>query len=146
MQKGVYSKNWKPVTGIKLWRTSLESPLDSKEINPVNPKGNQPWIFIGRTVAKAETPILWPYDTNSWLTRKHPDARKDWRQVEKQGWVTENETIGWHHWLNAHEFDQTPGDSEGHGSLACCSPWGLQRVRHDLLSEQQNWHWPYYYM
>ena len=125
---------------------TLESPLDSKEVNPVSPKGNQPWIFIERTVAEADAPILWPHDAKSWLTGKCPDARKDWRQEEKQGQATDNETIGGHHWLNAHEFDQNPGDSGRHGSLACCSPRGLQRVRYDLVTEQQNWHLPYYYM
>ena len=101
---------------------SLESPLDSKEIKPVNPKGNQPWIFIGRTDAETEAPILWPPDEKSQLTRKNSDAGKDWGQ-EEEG-TTQNETIGWHHWLNGHEFEQTPGDGEGQGSLACHNPWG----------------------
>ena len=95
---------------------TLESPLDCKEIKPVNPKGNQSWIFIGRTDAEAETPILWPPHAKSWLIGKDPDARKDWGQEEKM--------IGWHHQLNGHELEQTPGDSERQGSLACCSPWG----------------------
>ena len=94
------------------------------EIKPVNPKGNQPWIFIGRTVAKAEAPILWPPDGKSWLTRKNTDALEDWREEEKG--VTEDETVGWHHWLDGHEFEQTLGDSEGQGSLACCSPQGCK--------------------
>jgi len=88
----------------------LESPLDCKEIKPVNPKGNQPWIFIGKNDAEAETPILWPPDTKSQLTGKDPDAGKDWGQEEKE--VTEDETVGWHHWLNEHEYEQTPRDSE----------------------------------
>ena len=96
--------------------------LDYKEIQPVNPKWNQPWIFIRRTDAKAEIPILWPPDTKSWLTGKDPDAGKDWRQKEKE--TTEDEMVGGHHWLNGHEFEPTPGDSEGQGSVACCSPWG----------------------
>ena len=90
---------------------TLKSPLDCKEIKPINPKGNQPWIFIGRTNAEAEAPILWPPDAKSWVIEKDPDAGKDWRQEEKG--ETEEEIIGWHHWLNGHEFEQTPGDSEG---------------------------------
>ena len=99
----------------------LESPLDCKEIWPVHPKGNQSWIFIGRTDAKAETPTLWPPDVKNWLLGKESDAGKDWRQEEKG--MTENEIAGWHHQLSGHEFEQTPGDGEEQGSLACCSPW-----------------------
>ena len=95
---------------------TLESLLDNKEIKPVSPKGNQPWIIIGRTDAEAEAPIFWPPDVKGWLIGKDPDAGKDWGQEEK-------ETVGWHHGLNGHEFEQTPGDSEGQGSLVCCSPW-----------------------
>ena len=84
------------------WRT-LESPLDCKEIQPVNPKGNQSWIFTGRTDAAAETPILWPPDVKNWLSRKAPDAGKDWRWEEKG--LTEDEMVGWHHWLDGHEFE-----------------------------------------
>ena len=113
---------------------TLESPLDCKKIQPVNPKGNRLWIFIGRTDAEAEAPILWPLDVKSLLTGKDPDAGKDWRQEEKR--ATEDEMIGWHRWLNGHEFEQILGDSEGQGSLACCSPWG-RRVRHDWASEHQ---------
>ena len=101
---------------------TFESPLDSKEIKTVHPKGNQPWTFIGRTNAEAEAPVLWPPDVKSWLNRKDPDAGKDWRQEEKG--TTEDEMVGWHHRLNGHEFEQTPGDGEGQGTLACCSPWG----------------------
>ena len=97
----------------------LESPLDCKEIKPVNPKGNQSWIFIGRTDAEAETTVLWPPDVKNWLIGKDPDTGKDWRQEEKG--MTEGETVGWHHWLNGHEFEHTQGDSEGQGSLACFS-------------------------
>ena len=100
---------------------TLESPLDFKEIKLVNPKGNQSWIFIGRTDAEAEAPTLWPPDVKSQLIRKDSDAGKDWEQEEKG--ATEDEMVGWHHWLNGHEFEQTPGDSEGQGSLACCSSW-----------------------
>ena len=101
---------------------TLESPLDCKEIKPVNPKRNQPWIFIGRTDAKAETPILWPLNAKGWLIRKDPDAGKDGRQ-EKKG-MTEDNMVWWHHQLNGHEFEQALGDGEGQGSLECCSPWG----------------------
>ena len=83
---------------------NLESPLDCTEIKPVNPKGNQSWIFIGRTDAEAETPILWPPEAKSWLTGKDPDAEKNWGREEKG--VTEDEMVGWHHRLNAHEFEQ----------------------------------------
>ena len=97
-----------------------ESPLDCKEIQPVHPKGDQSWVFIGRTDVEAETPTLWPPDGKSWLIWKDPDAGKDWGQEEKG--TTEDEMVGWHHWLNGHE--QVQGDSEGQGSLAYCSPWG----------------------
>ena len=114
-------KGWAPKN--RCFRTvvlekTLESPLDSKEIKPVNPKGNQPWIFIGRT--DTEAPILWPLDAKSQLIGKDPDAGKDWGQ--EQG-MTEVEIVGWHHWINGHEFGQTQGNSEGQGSLACCNPW-----------------------
>ena len=105
------------------WRRLL-SPLDCKEIQPVHPKGNQSWIFIGRTDVEAEAPILWPYDAKSWLTGKDPDAGKDWRQEEKG--TREDEMAGWHHWLDGHEFEQVLGDSEGQGSLARFSPWGCK--------------------
>ena len=111
---------------------TLESPLDCKEIKPVNPIGNQSWIFIGRT--DAEAPILWPPDVKNWLTGKDLDAGKDWRQEEKG--TTEDEMVGWHHWLNAHEFGQALGVDDGQGSLACCSPWG--RKESDI-TEQLNW-------
>ena len=97
-----------------------ESPLDCKEIKPVNPKGNQSGIFIGRTDAEAETPILWPPDAKSWLIRKDPDAGKVWGQEEKG--TTEDEMEGWHHRLSGHEFEQALGVGDGQGSLACCSP------------------------
>ena len=90
---------------------TLERPLDCKKIKSVNPKGNQPWIFIGRTDAEAEAPILWPPDAKSWLTGKDPDAGKDWRQEEKV--MTKDEMVAWHHWLDGHEFEQIPGDGEG---------------------------------
>ena len=113
-------KNW--FFGTVVLEKTLESPLDSKEIKQVNRKGNQPWIFIGRTDAKAEAPIIWLLDGKSWFIGKDPNAGKDWRQEEKG--VTEDEMVGWHHRLNGHEFEQAPGDSEGQGSLVCCHPWG----------------------
>ena len=107
------------------WRKLL-SVLDSKEIKPSNPKGNQPWIFIGRTDAEAEAQILWPPDVKSWLIRKDPDAGKDWSQEQKG--MTEDEMVRWHHWLNGHEFEQAPGVGDGQGSLECCSPWGCKEL------------------
>ena len=101
---------------------TLESPLDCKKIQPVYPKGNQPWIFIRRTDAEAEAPILWSPDVKSQLIGKDPDAGKDGGQEEKG--VTEDEMVGWHQRLNRHEFEQAPGNGEGRGSLVCCSPWG----------------------
>ena len=103
-------------------KKTLENPLDCKEIKSVNPKGNQSWIFIGRTDAEAEAPVLWARDAKSWLIRKDSDARKDRRQEEKG--MTEDEMVGWHHQLNGHEFEQALGVGEGQGSLVCCSPWG----------------------
>ena len=125
-------KNWFFWT-VVLEKT-LESPLDCKEIQPVHPKGNQSWIFIGRTDAEAETPTLWSPDVKSWLTGKDPDAGKDWRQEEKG--KIEDEVVGWHHLLNGHEFDQTLEVGDGQGSLVCCSPWGLKESD---TTEQMNW-------
>ena len=130
-KEGRVLKNWCFWT-VVLEKT-LESPLDSK-IKSVNIKGNQHWIHIGRTDAEAEAPILWPPDGNSWPIGKDPDAGKDWGQREKR--VTEDEMVGWCHWFNGHELGKTPADGEGQGSLSFCSPW-LQRVRHDLATEQQ---------
>ena len=100
---------------------TLESPLDCKEIQPINHKGNQSWIFTGKTHAEAETPILWSSDVKNWLTRKDPDAGKDWN-LEKR--TTEDEIVGWHHLSNGHEFEKALGVGDGQGSLASCSPWG----------------------
>ena len=119
-REGWAPKNWCLWT-VVLEKT-LESPLDCKEIKPVNPEGNQPWMFTGRTSVKAEVPILRPPDAKSCLTGKDPDARKDWRQEEKG--MTEDEMVGWHHWLDGHESEQAPGDGDGQGSVVCCSPWG----------------------
>ena len=109
-------KNWCFWTVVL--EKSLESPLDCKEIQPVHSEGDQPWDIFGRTDAKAETP---PH-AKSWLIGKDPDAGKDWGQEEKG--MTEDEMVGWHHWLNGQEFEQAWGDGEGQGSLACCSPQG----------------------
>ena len=116
------SKNWCFWT-VVLDKT-LESPLGCKKIQPVHPKGNQSWLFIGRTDAETEAPKLWPPDVKSQLIRKDPDAGRDWRQ-EEMG-TTEDQMVGWHHWLNGCEFSKTPGDGEGQGSLECCSPWGCR--------------------
>ena len=100
---------------------TLESPLDCKEIQPVHSKGDQSWVFIGRTDAEAETPILWPPDEKNQLIGKDPDAGKDGGQEEKG--TTEDEMVGWHHQVNGRESEQTPGVGDGQGGLACCSPW-----------------------
>ena len=106
---------------------TLESPLDCKEIQPVHPKEDQSWVFIGRTDVEAETPILWPSHAKGWLIGKDPDAGRDWGQEEKG--TTEDEMAGWNHWLDGHEFVWTLGVGDGQGGLACLP--GLQRVRHD---------------
>ena len=103
---------------------TLESPSDCKLIQPVHYEGDQSWLFIGRTNAKAETPILWPPYAKSWLIGKDPDARRDWGQEEKG--MTENEMAGWHHRLDGHEFEQPPCVDDGEKSLVCCSPWGFK--------------------
>ena len=122
-KEGRALKNWCFWT-LMLEKT-LESPLEKKEIRPVKPKGNQPWIFIGKKlITEAEAPICRPLDANSWLIGKDPDAGKDWRQEEKG--TTEDEIVGWHHLFNGHECEQTPGNAEGQGSLACCRPWGCK--------------------
>ena len=131
-KEGWVLKNWCFQT-VVLEKTP-ESPLDSKEIKPVNPKGNQPWILIGRTDTEAEASVLLPVDAKSWLIGKYPGAGKDWLQEEKM--VTEDEMVGRHHWLNEHNFEQTLGDIEGERSLACFNPWGC-KVRRDLVTEQQ---------
>ena len=132
-KEGSMPKNWCFQT-VVLEKT-LESPLDCKEIRPVNPEGNPKGVFIRRTDGKAEAPIHWPSDAKSWLIGKDPDAGKDWGQEEKG--VTEDEMVEWHHRLNGHELGKTLRDGEGQGGLAGCSPWGSQRVRHDLATEQQ---------
>ena len=133
-----YKKSWAPKNWC-FWTVvlekTLESPLDSKENKPVNPKGNHSWIFIGRTDAEAEVSILWPPDVKNWLLGKDSDAGKDWRQEKG---ATQNEMVGWHHQLNGHEFEQTLGVGDGQGSLACCSPWGCKRAGHDWATKL-NW-------
>ena len=123
-KEGWALKNW------CFWTVVLEktlySPLDSKEIKPINPWGNQPWISIGRTDADAEVSIIWPPDGKSRLIGKDPDTGKDWRQEDKG--MTEDKMVGWHHQLNGTEFEQTLEDGEGQGSLACCSPWGCKEL------------------
>ena len=137
-----YKESWVP----KNWyfRTvvlekTLESPLDCKEIKPVNHKGNESWTFTGKTDAEAETPKLWPPDAKNWLIWKDPDADVKIIVLNSKMWrgnkgTTEDEMIGWHHWLDGHEFEQALGGGDGQGSLACCSPWGC-RVRHNWAAE-----------
>ena len=115
---------------------TLESPLDYREIQSVNPKGNQSWIFIGWTDAEAETPVLWPPDVKNWLFRKDSDAGKDWRQEKG---MTEDEMVGWHHWLDGHEFEQAWGVGDGQGSLSCYSPWDHKESD---TTERLNWTGP----
>ena len=125
-KEGWVMKSWWLQT-VVLDKT-LESPLDCKEIKPVNPKGNQRWIFTGRTDVEAEAPIFWPPDWKSQLNGEDYDAGKDWRQEAKK--VTDGEMVGWHHWLNGHEFEQAPRDSGGQGSMvSSCSPWGRKNQK-----------------
>ena len=125
-------KNWCFWT-VMLEKT-LESPLDCKEIQPVHPKGDQSWVFIGRTDVEAETPIPWPPNAKSWLIWKDSDAGKDWGQEEKG--MTEDKMVGWHHQLNGHEFEWTLGVGDGQGGLVCCSSWGHKELD---TTEQLNW-------
>ena len=125
-------KNWCFWT-VVLEKT-LESPLDCTEIQPVHSEGDQPWDFFGRNDAKAETPVLWPPDVKSWLIGKDSDAGRDWGQEEKG--TTEDEMAGWHHWLNGHEFEWTPGVGDEQGGLVCCSSWGCKESD---TTERLNW-------
>ena len=133
-----YKESWAPKNWC-FWtmvlEKTLESPLGCREIQPVHPKGNQSWIFIERTDAEAEVPILWSPDVKNWLIRKDPDAGKDWRRVENG--LTEDEMAGWHHLLDGHEFEWAPGVGDRQGGLACCSPW--DRKESDT-TEQLNWY------
>ena len=130
-EEGWAPKNW------CFWTVVLEKTLESplvpcKKIKPVNPKGNQPRIFIGTT--DAEAPVVWPRDTKSRLIKKDPDAGKDWRQEGKG--MTNNKMVGWHHQLTGHEFEQALGNDEGQGSLVCCF-MRSQRVKHNQVTEKQ---------
>jgi len=132
-----YKESWGPKNWC-FWTVvlekTLESPLDCKKIQLVNPKGDQSWVFIGRMNIEAETPILWPPDAKSWLIWKDPDAGKYWGQEENG--MTEDEMVGWHHWLNEHEFGWTLGAGDGQGDLVCCSSW---RHKESDTTEQLNW-------
>ena len=131
-----YKESWAPKNwcfwAVVLEKT-LESPLDCKEIQPVHPKRDQSWVFIGRTDVEAETPILWPPYAKSWLIWKDPDAGKDWGQEEKG--TTEDETVGWHRRLDGHGFGWTPG-VDGQGGLVFCGSWGHKESD---TTEQLNW-------
>ena len=120
-EEGWVPKNWCfwPVVLEK----TLENPLDCKEIQPVHSEGDQPWDFFGRQEAKAETPVLWPPHAKSWLIGKYSDAGRDWGR-RRRGWQRMRWLDEWHHWLDGHEFEWTPGVGDGHGGLACCSSWG----------------------
>ena len=132
-----YKESWV----LKYWcfwsvvlEKTLESPSDCKEIQPVHPKGDQSWVFIGRSDVEAEMTILWPPDVKSWLIWKDPDAGKDWGQEEKG--MTEDKMVGWHHQLNGHGFGWTLGVGDGQGGLVCCGSWGRKELD---TSEQLNW-------
>ena len=132
-KEGWASKNWG--FWIVVLEKTLESPLDCKEVQPVHPKGDHwSWVFIGRTDVEAETPKLWPPHAKSWLIGKDSDAGKDWGQEEKG--MTEDEMVGWHHWLKGHGFGWTPGVGDGQGGLACCSSWGRKELD---MTEWLNW-------
>ena len=140
-KEGWAPKNWYFWT-VVLEKT-LKSPLVSKEIKPLSPKGNQSWIFIGRTDVEAEAPILWPPDAKNWLVGKDPDAGKDWRPEEKG--ITENEMVGWYHWYHdimswyhGHEFEQAQGADDGQGSLMFFSPWSHKESD---TTKRLNWNW-----
>ena len=129
-------KNW--CFWTVLLEKTLERPLDCKEIQPVNPKGNQPWIFIGRTDVEAEASILWPPDKKNWLLGKDADAGEDWRQ-EMKGMI-EDEMVGYHHWLYGHKFEEAPEVGNGQGGLVCCSSWGCKESdRTKLLNWTDHW-------
>ena len=132
-----YKESWGPKNWC-FWTVvlekTLESPLDSKEIHPVHPKGNKSGIVIGRTHAEAETPVVWLPDANNWLIWKDPDAEKDWKQEEKG--TTEDEMVGWHHRLDGYEFEGAPGVGDWQRSPACCNPLGCKETE---TTEQLNW-------
>ena len=132
-----YKESWVP-KNCCFWTVvlekTLESPLDCKEIQPVHPKGDQSYVFTGRTDFEAETPILWPLHAKSWLIWKDPDAGKDWGQEEKG--TTEDEMVGWYHWFNGQGFGWTLGVGNGQGGLVCCGSWG--RKESDM-TDRLNW-------
>ena len=131
------AENWRiDAFGLWCWRRLLRVSWTVRRSNhkPVNPKGNQSWIFTGKADTKAEAPILWPPDVKSQLTRQDPDAGKDWRQEEKE--KTEDEVVGWHHWLDAYEFEQALGDGEGQGNVVCYGPWGPKML--DMTEQQKD--------
>ena len=132
-----YKESWAPKNWC-FWTVvlekTLESPLDCKDIQLVHLKGDQSWVFLGRTDVEAETSILWPPDAKSWLIWKDSDAGRDWRQEEKR--MTEDEMIGWHHRLDGHGFGWTPGVGDGQGGLACCDSWGHKESD---MTERLNW-------
>ena len=131
-EEGWVPKNWYFWT-VMLEKT-LKSPLDCKEIQPVHSEGDQPWDFFGRNDDKAETPVLWPPHAKSWLIGKDSDAGRDWGQEEKG--TTEDEMVGWHHWLDGCKFEWTQGVGDGQGGLACCDSWGCKESD---TTEQLNW-------
>ena len=132
-----YKENWAPKNWC-FWTVvlekTLESPLDCKEIQPVHPKGDQSWVFIGRTDVEAEIPILWPPHAKSGLIGKDPDAGRDWGQEEKG--TIEDEMAGWHHQFDGHESEWTPGVGDGQRGLACCNSWGHKESD---TTERLNW-------
>ena len=141
-------KQWKELSYVNMWRwalknwcfwavlleKTLERPLDCKEIAPVHPKGDQSWVFIGKTDAEVETPILWPPHAKSWLIGKDPDAGRD--QGQDENGTTEDEMAEWHLWLDGHEFELTLGVGDGQGGLACCNSWGRKEPD---MTERLNW-------
>ena len=134
-KEGWVPKNW-CFRSVMLEKTLERVLKTSRRIKPVNPKGTQSWIFIGRSDTEAETPILWPPDAKNWFIWKDPDIREDWRQEEKG--MTEEEMVGWHHWHDGHEFKWAPGVGDGQGSLVFCSPCGCKESD---ITEPLNWTW-----
>ena len=130
------AEHWR-IDAFKLWcwRRLLRVPC--KEIQPVHSEGDQPWDFFGRNDAEAETPVLWPPQAKSWLIGKDSDAKRDWGQEEKG--TTEDEMAEWHHWLNGHEFEWTPGVGDGQGGLASCSSWG--HIESGTMSDWTELNW-----
>ena len=142
----IWEFNYKEIGAQKIWCfwivvlvKTLVNPLDCKEIQQVHPKGDQSWVFTGRTDFEAETPILWPPDAKSWLIWKDPDAGKGWGQEETG--MAEDEMVGWHCRLNGHGFGWTPGVGDGQGGLACCGSWGCKESN---MTERLNWTEPMY--